>query len=763
MKRKLIYILLILQIPLLMQAQYVTLKGKQFYDESGNVFYPVSMNYIMNIVYDATINTSNYYDKYYVSQHSHYGVDNTIDCTNPPTCMCQIDSDFYNIKRMGFNTVHLVGLAPSSKYTDASNNVHTVFNITYLNNGDWWDGIIKKMKNPFSSSDTAANILFTLLDKVIQKAHDIGLKAIIDGQGGDSFDTTNYNEVSFYSSYLAALAEHFNNSSSDIKETILGYILVGEPLDGDASFNRSKQEICQMTSQWYDSLKTHDPNHLVGAGGLTLDEIFKWDPGVMKIDFYFPHFYPYFYYEDGYEPLPSGYRHNMTKTMERINGLLYWYGNNCTVPWMIGETGFSGAPTIVPNDTSTNDGNYAQQTDYVNQTLQQVCNCGGSGYSYWQYQEVWWDADTFSRENCFGLLKHGATDTANLKNIEKPAAAAFYNYANPVPPYTPATQPANYYDPMNTTLYSMNINTVTGTVKDQNGNPIQDALIIGHTYMKVGYDTLGNPYPIDNVNMTFTHDDGAYSITPFDYEDSLNASKQYIRWLQVTASAASNAGANYYDWPGLYHKPLPTSPPQVSNPISFTLNKINANINETVQNLTIYSGQTKSYQARKTLTTENVTVQPNATAEFKAFDAVNVQQEFNAEYGSEVHIYTTPPVFADCNEIGSLLFRTPKPNVPYAENEDVSSSFKLIFKKTSPVEAVNIFPNPSAGMFTINYYGSDDDLKRIIVFDLLGNSIKDITFTGNSTELDLSDFPKGIYYFHLKDKTKTFNKKIIIN
>ena len=153
----------------------------------------------------------------------------------------------------------------------------------------------------------------------------------------------------------------------------------------------------------------------------------------------------------------------------------------------------------------------------------------------------------------------------------------------------------------------------------------------------------------------------------------------------------------------------------------------------------------------------------NTTAEFKAFDEVNVGHEFTAEYGSEVHIYTTPPVFADCNAIGSLDFRTVKPTVPYAQTENVSFSFELHFKKIPAFESVNIFPNPSTGVFTVNYYGSDDDLKKITIFDLLGNSIKNIELLENSTTLDLSSLPKGIYYFHLKDKTKTFNKKIIIN
>jgi len=60
-----------------------------------------------------------------------------------------------------------------------------------------------------------------------------------------------------------------------------------------------------------------------------------------------------------------------------------------------------------------------------------------------------------------------------------------------------------------------------------------------------------------------------------------------------------------------------------------------------------------------------------------------------------------------------------------------------------------IFPNPGTGVFKINGYSP---ISKVIVYDVLGHSFEIPTSNFENTEVDLTDFPKGMYTFELVDK-----------
>jgi hypothetical protein len=73
---------------------------------------------------------------------------------------------------------------------------------------------------------------------------------------------------------------------------------------------------------------------------------------------------------------------------------------------------------------------------------------------------------------------------------------------------------------------------------------------------------------------------------------------------------------------------------------------------------------------------------------------------------------------------------------------------------------VKIFPNPSEGVFTLEL---NEDFKQadLIVFDILGK----IVFSGKkleaSTQIDLSDYPTGMYFVKLTKDDICKTEKII--
>ena len=158
------------------QDHYVTLDGRQFKDGFGNDFYPKCMNFYISIVFPDDTHTAP--EDLYVATYNSYGVNEYFDCSGTDECDTKLNIDFQRIHEMGFNAVHVVGLAP---YTvddglRIETHSHHIFPST---------DIFHYITNP--NSDLYVQKLFELIDDVCIKAADNGLKLIIDCQQNDMF------------------------------------------------------------------------------------------------------------------------------------------------------------------------------------------------------------------------------------------------------------------------------------------------------------------------------------------------------------------------------------------------------------------------------------------------------------------------------------------------------------------------------------------------------------------------------------------------
>ena len=78
-----------------------------------------------------------------------------------------------------------------------------------------------------------------------------------------------------------------------------------------------------------------------------------------------------------------------------------------------------------------------------------------------------------------------------------------------------------------------------------------------------------------------------------------------------------------------------------------------------------------------------------------------------------------------------------------------------------------ISPNPSSGEFTVDFRNPETQNIKISLFNVNGQLISELlnetTQTGNTKiKMDLSRYPKGMYYINISDKKGSVNKKIII-
>jgi hypothetical protein len=95
------------------------------------------------------------------------------------------------------------------------------------------------------------------------------------------------------------------------------------------------------------------------------------------------------------------------------------------------------------------------------------------------------------------------------------------------------------------------------------------------------------------------------------------------------------------------------------------------------------------------------------------------------------------------------------------ENDGRTEYSKIISINIKGNSSISIYPNPSNGIFNIE---STKDLEQIEVFNALGQRIYFNTQMDKSqAKIDLSNFGKGVYFFHLLNEGKTTVQQVIVN
>ncbi|MFW5793273.1 MAG: T9SS type A sorting domain-containing protein [Bacteroidota bacterium] len=98
-----------------------------------------------------------------------------------------------------------------------------------------------------------------------------------------------------------------------------------------------------------------------------------------------------------------------------------------------------------------------------------------------------------------------------------------------------------------------------------------------------------------------------------------------------------------------------------------------------------------------------------------------------------------------------------------AENGDQSIWTVSVEVATSIVnikEEISIYPNPAST--TINVNKSNNNSSEIVVYNVNGVKIYHDTFSDNKTQINVSNWEKGVYIFEIKCKNEIFKHKIII-
>ena len=110
-----------------------------------------------------------------------------------------------------------------------------------------------------------------------------------------------------------------------------------------------------------------------------------------------------------------------------------------------------------------------------------------------------------------------------------------------------------------------------------------------------------------------------------------------------------------------------------------------------------------------------------------------------------------------------LLFM-PKnsPTTKFVKIDQLSFTQPIGIEEGAILNSLNIYPNPNNGEFTVEIYDVRITNYELRVYNILGDEIIKFKIVNQKSNIDLSQYPKGIYNLQVVSDRVIFNKKVII-
>lgn len=358
---------------------------------------------------------------YWAGPHHGYSSNNSRCCNNQTEALMAVFSDFARIKEMGFNGIRLCGIEMDAESRTASKNMF----YQTKKSKDLYG--IKKAYTTQHGKELAS-----MINAILNEAQELDLKVIV------LTGRTNIHRpkiANIYGDWLSLLADTLKNNSA-----LLAYDLYNEPMYS-SSAGLTKNNIEKITEDWQNKIKKKDENALITYGIMGHADVMMWDPSILKCDFLSFHLYPE----------PNNFRY--------VEASINWIQQNIDKAWIIGETGYSGNDTaqIYPGW-----GKLEMQKKYAEFVLEKSYCCEALGFSWWVYKDVFWG----SEQNWFGLIDY--------QGNAKPASTVFQKGISKISCNDCIQADDLHYFRLENCTY-----TVTGSVEDDFGKPLTNAVIYG--------------------------------------------------------------------------------------------------------------------------------------------------------------------------------------------------------------------------------------------------------------------------------------------
>ena len=102
---------------------------------------------------------------------------------------------------------------------------------------------------------------------------------------------------------------------------------------------------------------------------------------------------------------------------------------------------------------------------------------------------------------------------------------------------------------------------------------------------------------------------------------------------------------------------------------------------------------------------------------------------------------------------------------PGAANTNTTTNCVTGLSTPKSTLAIEVYPNPSRGIVTINYKATQGKAVNVRVSDILGNELKVVALKPNASvgQIDLSEYHNGIYLIKVQSGASQTVKRIILN
>lgn len=161
-----------------------------------------------------------------------------------------------------------------------------------------------------------------------------------------------------------------------------------------------------------------------------------------------------------------------------------------------------------------------------------------------------------------------------------------------------------------------------------------------------------------------------------------------------------------------------------------------------------------------------VSYEGSCLAPFSSGNGVPLTQSDTAQADSIANKYLSISRFpdgVDSNDDSTDFNRVC--STPGYANVNTSSNCVSGLSTPKSTLAIEVYPNPSRGIVSINYKASNGKAVNVRVSDILGNELKHVTLKANASvgQIDLSEFHNGIYLIKVQSGSSQTVKRIILN
>lgn len=386
--------------------------------------------------------------KYLITGTSDYETPKKYEGTTIDSALIVLKGRLQLIKELGFNTIRIVGSLGINKENEI---------------------IVYTPKYKTIPLENNYEVMFSAIEQFIEIAKEVDLRVMM-------LFHAPIEENPEKEKFTKALLKRFSN-----EPTIFAYDFFNEPLYFDrkeypnSKRSRKKEDAYEIVKKWKQMVEENAPNQLLTIGYSEPIEVFEWDQELLPVDFVQFH---------TYHPL-------------RVPNEIYWYSKYINKPWIIGETSLPA-----DNDSIS----YAEQAQFMREAYKRTVNCGGTGFGWWQFQDVNW-GNNYEHNYTSLLNLNGTTTTKDgkytIKGSVKPAAYELNKLKNYTPTYECPCM-VNYY---NMVGYE-NIIISGKIINKDTQKPIEGAVIRGwNKSWKIGANTYTDQEGIFKLysNTEFVH------------------------------------------------------------------------------------------------------------------------------------------------------------------------------------------------------------------------------------------------------------------